>query len=192
MFDCVDSVGHPGLLVQPPGQVPLVVALGLVSGPLLAAVKVTESPSPPSSDPAGLLHHDVPPPHPHVELVVLQAPAPVLVAHPVHLLEVCSGDEQNPTDEGGVIVLRMELVGGDMEGAALREFVFQRRVGGQQVHVVHCDVVAGGVRLSEPSIDQVGSVEPADIFFYQFSFLSQRTYLSLSAWFKIYISWFTF
>ena len=162
MFDSVDRVGHPGLLVQPPGEVPLVVALGLVSAPLLVAVEVTEGPGPTSPDPGGSLHHDVPPPHSHVELIVLQAPAPVLVAHPVDLLVAGPGDQQNPTDEGGVVVLGVELVRGDVEGVRLGVFVLQGGVGGKQVHVVHGDVVTGGVGLPEPGIDQVGSVEPAD------------------------------
>jgi len=162
MLDCVDRVGDPGLLVKPPGQIPLVVTLGLVSAPLLGAVEVTEGSSPTSSDPGGSLHHDVPSSHSHVELIVLQAPAPVLVAHTIHLLEAGSGDEQNSTDEGWVIVLRVELIRGNVEGVGLRVFVVQCRVGGEKVNVMHCYVVTGGVGLSEPSVDQVGSVEPPD------------------------------
>ena len=47
-----------------------------------------------------------------------------------------------------------------MQGPGLGEPVGQGRVLGQQVHVVHRDVVAAGVRLAEADVDQVGAVEP--------------------------------
>ena len=123
MFDSVDGVGDPGLLVQPPGEVPLVVTLGLVPAPLLAAVDVTEGARPTCPDTCWSLHHDVPSPHSHIELIVLQPPPPVLVAHPIHLLVAGSGDQENASDEGGVVVLRVQLMRGNVVGAGLRVFV---------------------------------------------------------------------
>ena len=47
-----------------------------------------------------------------------------------------------------------------MQGPGLGEPVGQGGVLGQQVHVVHRDVVTAGVRLAEADIDQVSAVKP--------------------------------
>ena len=123
---------------------------------------VPEGVAPPSPDAVGSLHHDVGPPHPHVELVILQAPPPVLVAHAVDLLVGGPGDEQYAADEGRVVVLGVELVRGDVVGVGLRELVGEGGVLGEKIHVVHCYVVTVRVGLSEPDIDQIGAVEPRE------------------------------
>ena len=51
-----------------------------------------------------------------------------------------------------------------MVGGGLGELVLDLRVLREQVHVVHCYVVTARVGLSEPHIDQEGSVKPRDIY----------------------------
>ena len=161
--DPVHGVRQSRLPVQSPGQVPLIVTLPLVSptASLPGTVDVPER-LPPGPNPGGSLHHDVGPSHPHVELVILQSPAPVLVAHTVDLLVVGPGDEQYAPDEGWVVVLWVELIRGDVIGSRLRELVGEGGVLGEKVHVMHGNIVTGRVRLSEANIDQIGSVKPKD------------------------------
>ena len=45
---------------------------------------------------------------PGVELIVLEAPAPVVVRQPIHFPEHFTCDQQDATDESGVVVFRME------------------------------------------------------------------------------------
>ena len=179
----VHGVGQSRLLVQSPGEIPLVVAPGLVPAPpSLPAVDVPEGAPPACPDAGGSLHHDVPPPQPHVELVVLQPPPPVLVAHAVHLLIAGSGYQQDSSYEGRVVVLGVQLEGGDVVGGGLGELVLDLRVLREQVHVVHCYVVTARVRLSEPHIDQEGSVKPRDSYTDREPQEKERTaHLNLSA-----------
>ena len=96
----VEDSRQPGLFVPPPGGVPLVEALGVVSLPDLGAMDVPEGhregwrqapdqhlpegPLPAAVHPLGPGDGQVGLPHPHEELVILEAPAPVLVTHAVH------------------------------------------------------------------------------------------------------------
>ena len=91
---------------------------------------VTEGSRPTCPDTGWSLHHDVASPHSHIELIVLQPPPPVLVAHTVHLLVAVSGDQQNASDEGRVVVLGVELMRGDVVGVVLRVFVLNCWVDG--------------------------------------------------------------
>lgn len=54
----------------------------------------------------------------------------------------------------------VELRGGDVEGALLREPVVQGRVEGHQVHVVHGQVVRVIAALQVAHVDQGRAVEP--------------------------------
>ena len=156
----VQGVGEPRLLVPPPGRVPLVVALGVVPGPVLGDVHVTEGAALPCPDPLGSLDHEVGLTHAHKELVILQTPAPVLVTHPVQLGEHLARDEEDAPDEGGVVILGMEPGPGQMKRTTLGILVKKIRVRRKKVHVMHRDVVTVDVRFSKPNIDQIGAIEP--------------------------------
>ena len=112
-----------------------------------------------------------------VELVVLHAPPPVLVRHPLHQLKVHHLHEQDGAQERRVVVLGVEPGGGDVERSLSWEFVTQVFVEGQQVDVVHSHVVAvtvavGRPHVQEADIDERGAVEPGQSLLRSLIFLS--------------------
>ena len=158
----VEGCGEASLPVSSPGGISLVVAFSIVPLPVLVlvAVQMPECSLPASPDPCRPLYSKVSLPHPHEELVILQPPPPVLVTHPVHLLEVVARDEEDPSYEGGVVILGVKLIGGEVKRSSGRIAVEQGRVLWEQIHIMHGQVVTAGGRLMEAYIDQVSSVEP--------------------------------
>ena len=98
--------------------------------------------------------------HPHKELVILETPAPVLVAHSIHLIVVLARDEQNAPDKSWVVIFGVQLRRSDMHRALLRKTVEQLWIFWEEIDVVHRDIVAALARLLEANIDEGGSVEP--------------------------------
>ena len=121
--DGVQGVGQPGRLVPPPGRVPLVVTLGVIPRSILRDVDVAKGAALPRPDSLGPLNHNVGLTHAHKELIVLKAPSPVLVAHPVELGVHLARDEEDAADEGRVVILGMEAGTRQMQRAALRILV---------------------------------------------------------------------
>ena len=77
-------------------------------------------------------------------------------------LVVESSHQQDSADERRVVVGGMELRRGEMERSGGWEGVAERAVDGQQVDVVHRDVVAAAaLALDETDVDEHGAVEPA-------------------------------
>ena len=104
----VDGVGQSCLSVSSPGGVLLIVTLGIVTWPLLGCVHVTECFTLSCSDSLGSLYLIVCLSHSNKELIVLESPAPVLVAHTINMFVHLARDQENTTDEGWVIILGME------------------------------------------------------------------------------------
>lgn len=77
-----------------------------------------------------------------------------------HQLVVLLGEQQDAADIGLVVVERVELWGGHVEGPCLREAIVQLLVEREQVHVVHGDVVCAVAALQEAHIDECRPVEP--------------------------------
>ena len=98
--------------------------------------------------------------HPNKELVILETPSPIFIAHPVHLIVVLARNEQNASDEGWIVIFWMQLWGGDVERALLGKTVEQLRIFWEEVNVMHCDIVTALAGLLEANIDEGGSVEP--------------------------------
>ena len=98
--------------------------------------------------------------HSHEELVIFETPSPVLVAHPIHLVIVLARNEQNAPNKSWVVIFWVQLWGGDVQGALLRKTIKQLWIFWEEIHVVHCDVVATLAGLFEANIDEGGSVEP--------------------------------
>lgn len=159
------DVLEAGVSVPPAGHLLLVVALGEVP---LAPGRVVIVP-----ERIGLVSRqiswarDLEPgvSHAHVELVVLEPPAPVLVAHAVDQLEVPRGDEQNAAHKGGVVVAGVQVRRRNVERMPVLRFaVGQLRVQRQQVDVVHGHVVDGAVDDLETGVDQAGPVEAVLVY----------------------------
>lgn len=70
------------------------------------------------------------------------------------------GEQQDAADVGLVVVERVELWGGYMEGTRLGEAVVQLRVEREQVHVMHGDVVRAVATLQEAHVDEGCPIEP--------------------------------
>lgn len=64
-----------------------------------------------------------------------------------HQLVVLFGQQQNAAHIGLVVVQRVELWGGHVEGPGLREAIVQLLIEREQVHVVHGDVVCAVAAL---------------------------------------------
>lgn len=77
-----------------------------------------------------------------------------------HQLVVLLGEKEDAAHVGLVMVERVELWGGHMEGPSLREAIVQLLIEGEQVHVVHCNVVGAVAALQEAHIDECCPVEP--------------------------------
>lgn len=95
-----------------------------------------------------------------VEFIILSAPAPKAVGHSVAQLVVLFGQQQNAAHIGLVVVERVELWGGHMEGPSLREAIVQLLIEREQVHIVHGDVVCAVAALQEAHIDECCPIEP--------------------------------
>jgi hypothetical protein len=54
----------------------------------------------------------------------------------------------------------VELRGGHVEGPSLRETIVQLLVEGEQVHIMHSNVIRAVAALQEAHIDECCSVEP--------------------------------
>jgi len=121
---------------------------------------MSECPFATSLNPLRLLNDHICLPHPHEELIILQPPAPVLVAHPVQLLVMLARYQKNTSYEGGVVILGVQLIGGNVDGTLLRIFVEKVRVLRKKINIMHCYVITGGGGLLKTNIDQVRSVEP--------------------------------
>lgn len=70
------------------------------------------------------------------------------------------GEQQDATDVGLVVVERVELWGGHVEGPSLREAIVQLLVERKQIHIVHGDVVRAVAALQEAHVDECCPVEP--------------------------------
>ena len=70
------------------------------------------------------------------------------------------GEQQDPPHVRLVVVQRVQLGRGHVEGPALGEPVVQSVVQGQQVHVVHRQVVCVVAALQEAHVDERRSVKP--------------------------------
>lgn len=80
------------------------------------------------------------------------------VSAPYHMI-VLLGEQQDSAHVGLVVVERVQLWRGDVEGSIFREAVVQSVVKGQQVHVVHGQVVCVIPTLHVAHVDQRRSVE---------------------------------
>jgi len=156
----VKDCGKPGLFVSPPCGISLVVTFCIVPLPLLGAVNVCEGSTSSTADPFWPLNWKVGLTHSHEELVIFETPSPVLVAHPIHLVIVLARNEQNAPNKSWVVIFWVQLWGGDVQGALLRKTIKQLWIFREEIHVVHCDVVAALAGLFEADIDEGGSVEP--------------------------------
>lgn len=77
-----------------------------------------------------------------------------------HQLVVLFGQQQNAAHIGLVVVERVELWGGHMEGPSLWEAIVQLLIEREQVHVVHGDVVCAVAALQEAHVDECCPIEP--------------------------------
>lgn len=77
-----------------------------------------------------------------------------------HQLVVLFGQQQNAAHIGLVVVERVELWGGHMEGPSLWEAIVQLLIEREQVHIVHGDVVCAVAALQEAHIDECCPIEP--------------------------------
>lgn len=77
-----------------------------------------------------------------------------------HQLVVLLGQQQDAAHVGLVVVERVELRGSHVEGPGLGEAIVKLLVEGQQVHVVHGDVVRAVAALQEAHVDERCPVKP--------------------------------
>lgn len=77
-----------------------------------------------------------------------------------HQLVVLLGKQQDATNVGLVVVERVELWGGHVEGPSLWEAIVQLLIEWEQVHVVHGNVVCAVAAFQEARVDERCPVEP--------------------------------
>lgn len=77
-----------------------------------------------------------------------------------HQLVVLLGKQQDATNVGLVVVERVELWGGHVEGPSLWEAIVQLLIEREQVHVVHGDVVCAVAAFQEARVDECCPIEP--------------------------------
>lgn len=77
-----------------------------------------------------------------------------------HQLVVLLGEQQDAAHIGLVVVERVELWGGHVEGPGLREAIIQLLIEREQIHVVHGDVVCAIAALQEAHVDECRPIEP--------------------------------
>lgn len=77
-----------------------------------------------------------------------------------HQLVVLLGEQQDAADISLVVVERVELWGGHVEGPSLRKAIVQLLVEREQVNVMHGNVVRAVAALQEAHVDKRRPVEP--------------------------------
>lgn len=77
-----------------------------------------------------------------------------------HQLVVLLGEQQDAANIGLVVVERVELRGGHVEGPSLREAIVQLLIEREQIHVMHGNVVRAVAALQEAHVDEGRPVEP--------------------------------
>ena len=77
-----------------------------------------------------------------------------------HQLKVFSRERQNSPHKLLIVVERVEGGGGDVVGTGGRVAVLEVLVHGEEVHVVHDDVVTVTAGHEEPSVEETGTVKP--------------------------------
>ena len=77
-----------------------------------------------------------------------------------HQLVVLLREQQDAAHIGLVVVERVELWGGHVEGPSLREAIIQLLIEREQIDVMHGNVVCAVAALQEAHIDECCPVEP--------------------------------